>query len=263
MLRSIVLVLILLLSAARNGYGATPISQPDESLTERSAPATTPTVPGRQTTVLSSTGTQTTVPDGCLIFLSHIAGIASTLLVALFTGGLWWTSWKQWKAIEKQGQTAQQAMVVGQRAYLYMANVVLKRPTEDRIEITFPIYNAGMTLAEYVGIRETFAVAKTVRLIEPLQPRDETVRKRPMVVPPTKDQIATGYVEFWGTPLSDEEIQMLNEDGTVFFHGFLVYKDIFNLPHYVGFGFRTSGRVDIGSIHTMGFITEPGFNWFN
>ena len=149
---------------------------------------------------------------------------------------------------------------IAQRGYLYVANVVIKRPREDYIEIAYPIYNAGTTPTRLLGISESFSVSQTLSPIRPITLTEARFRERRTVIPPNSE---IGIGGDWNSPLADEEVHTLNAEGNVFFHGIVMYEDIFGQPRYLGFGFRTRRKLETGSELGMGFIAEEGFNWFN
>jgi hypothetical protein len=49
-------------------------------------------------------------PDGWLILIGQIATIISALLLTAFTGGLFWTSINQWRAIKEQAEAAKNTL---------------------------------------------------------------------------------------------------------------------------------------------------------
>jgi hypothetical protein len=96
--------------------------------------------------------------------------------------------------------------------------------------------NAGVTPATLRAIHESFQVAHTLRHIQPAK-RDEARFKDITTVIPPNSLIGVGGS--FCQQLNDEEVQTLNAGGSVFFHGILMYQDIFDKWRYLGFGFRT------------------------
>jgi hypothetical protein len=150
---------------------------------------------------------------------------------------------------------------IAQRGYLYVANVTVKRPTEGQIEIKYPIYNAGVTPATLQGINDSFEVAHSLRHIQPAKQEAARFREKRTVIPPNSE---IGVGGEYNQSLADEEISILNAGGSIFFYGILQYRDIFGDFRYLGFGFRTRAKLEVGSCESgMGFIPEVGFNWFD
>jgi hypothetical protein len=142
---------------------------------------------------------------------------------------------------------------------LYIANATVKKPTEDQIEIEYPVKNAGVTPATLLGISECFKVEQTLRGITPLTLKTARFSAKRTVVPPNSE---IGIGCSWISPLDDEEMRKLNAESSIFFHGIVMYEDIFGQLCYLGFGLRTVRKLEVGTTLGLGFIAEEGFNRF-
>jgi hypothetical protein len=189
-----------------------------------------------------------------------------TLLYALISLGLLNATKTQATLAKESAETAACALKetqtvnrIAQRGYLYIANATVKRPSEDQIEIEYPVKNAGVTPATLLGISECFKVEQTLRGITPLTLETARFSDKRTVIPPNSE---IGIGCSWTSPLDDEEVRKLNAESSIFFHGIVMYEDIFGQTRYLGFGLRTVRKLEVGTALGLGFIAEEGFNWF-
>jgi hypothetical protein len=98
-----------------------------------------------------------TAPSRLLISISRWAQIATAILLVIFTGGLLWTSYEQWRAMEKSLQ-------VNQRAYVNVNRIERLEPeTFDESmfsPIDFVIRNSGRTPAKNLLIQVGGEISK-------------------------------------------------------------------------------------------------------
>jgi hypothetical protein len=145
---SILIVSALLLSAVKNGSGATPSNNTpaakDEKTPHQNDASARPTSAiGNQSgsaPASSQAGHYTynyyyPARDTWLTFLGQIAAIASAVLLTIFTGGLWWTSIRQWRVMRD-----------GNRPYLLFSHANLH--AYGTFVEGNPIPEDGLTLAD-------------------------------------------------------------------------------------------------------------------
>jgi ABC-type nickel/cobalt efflux system permease component RcnA len=92
-----------------------------------------------------------------LTHISQWAQIATAVLLVIFTGGLLWTSYKQWRAMEKSLQ-------VSQRAYVNVKGIdwIEKKSRDDLLfsPIDFVIRNSGRTPAKNLLVQVGGEISK-------------------------------------------------------------------------------------------------------
>jgi len=202
----------------------------------------------------------------------------------LFIVGCCYTyfAWRQWGAIDEQAQTAQKtldaikkqaeiadrALLVANRAYLYLSGVRISvygpaRETAGdepvyKYVIVYPIYNGGQTPALYVGaFARTIVDSKAPQEVSPSALALD--RTQNAVVPPRcGEPLNPPYDSF----LSEKELaDIQTRQYSLFFYGVLTYFDVFDEERHTWFALRYGGR--IGNNMPMDFVATPGLNRFD
>jgi hypothetical protein len=166
-------------------------------------------------------------------------------------------------AAEKAVRQAEIANAVSQRAYLYLSGVRLRRYPANKIEITYPICNAGQTPGRFTGEFSRANVYSVGVLPEPFKRGEIALTEKSVVVPPTRTDSAQLNGKYY-IDLSDDEVEAINaERSQLVFHGFIRYFDISGRWHDTGFGVAYSGALMPNECYYMGWIQREGFNWFD
>jgi len=158
-------------------------------------------------------------------------------------------------------RTAEQSMIVAQRAYLYLSGVHLKRLDLQNVQITYPIYNGGQTPGVLIG---RFIRVTLVDRIPAENPTGSPATiKEGVVIPPSRGEAAVINPQYF-IQLVDGEAEQI-EDGrlTFFLYGFLMYVDVFGHWHKTGIGAAYSGPLETGKTYFMNFLTQVGYNYFD
>ena len=195
----------------------------------------------------------------------------------MVTIGLFAFSWRAANATKKAADAAtasadvakdalketRTANAVAQRAYVYVSGVRLRRYPANKIEITYPICNAGQTPGRFTGEFSRANVYVVGVFPDPFKRGEIALTEKSVVVPPTRiesDQLNGKYY----IDLSDVEVESINaQHSQLIFHGFIRYFDIFGRWHDTGFGVSYSGPLMPNECYYMGWIQREGFNWFD
>ena len=192
----------------------------------------------------------------------QIAAIIAAVLVATFTGGLLWTSVKQWKVANQGLAETRKAMIVGQRAYLYVSGIRLKRLDGAKVQVTYPIYNGGQTPGTLTG--RFIRVLIVDRIPDENPAKNHAVSRESAIVPANRGLESDVINPPYFIDLIDGEAEDIQKGVKRFFlYGFLLYRDIFDLRHYTWIGAAYDGPLEVGKTYYMGFITKAGYNRFD
>jgi len=164
-------------------------------------------------------------------------------------------------AAHATAKTAEQSMLLAQRAYLYVSGIRLKRLDVENIQITYPIYNGGQTPGTLIG---RFIRVTLVDRIPAANPTGSPAPiKEEVVIPPSRAEPTAINPQYFIQLVDGEADQIENGKRTFFLYGFLMYADIFGHRHKTGLGAAYSGPLEAGKTYFMNFLTQAGYNYFD
>jgi hypothetical protein len=182
---------------------------------------------------------------------------------ALISAGLLNATRKQAVLAKQAARTAEQTMVVGQRAYLYLSGIRLMVLESNTVEITYPIFNGGQIPGRFTGEFTRANVYPIRQYPEPINRGTVAVVKKGVVVPPALDESSALKGKYYLQLTKAEAEAVAHGQSWIVFHGFIRYFDIFDNWHDTGFAVAYAG--DLAGRHTyfMDWIQQLGFNWFD
>jgi hypothetical protein len=242
----------LLLNGVSDGSGATPSNQPHPNQIEQTAngqqPATTPvaTVVNQPSTApTSSQPTNYTynyyypAPESWLTFFGQIAGIVTAILLTAFTGGLWWTSIQQWRAISGQIR----AQMDAERPWVMLQKRELKDWTlngDFAPRATFHMfkYGKGICFMERTKFRLAIYPGSPYGPQLPAQPDYSDLAcsfQKLIGIPIRPDKFHPTFALFQGQLDQATFDRVRRFQSTLVFYGLIEYRDAFKRKHKHGF----------------------------
>jgi hypothetical protein len=155
---------VLLLSAS--GSGASPSNQPHTNQIEQTSSANhataapTAAVSNQHSAIPTSTQSASYTynyyypsPETWLTFFGQIAAIVTAVLLTAFTGGIWWTSIKQWGTLAKQVEIAKESAEAAKNsAESYRKSLAMQARPKLRIRQVHLVQKRPLLAVDYVMV---------------------------------------------------------------------------------------------------------------